>query len=97
VQVASHFVDEEVKDRVGCILYTIRFGFRTNLSNDAVELISGKEIRNVAGRKDIIDVHKEVILNNLGVSQDEQSGGALNTSLHIHSLNISLQISLVVA
>ena len=56
VQVSPDLIDEEVKDGAGSVLNSIRLGFRSQLANNAVKLILGKEFGNLAGRKDIIDV-----------------------------------------
>jgi len=96
VEVLADLVNEELEEGAGGILNTLGFGLSADLADDTIKFVLSEELGNVTSREDIVDVNEEIILDNLGVSQDEEGGLANNTSLHEDSLNVGLKVTLVV-
>jgi hypothetical protein len=54
---------------VWCVKDTHGFGFTTDLTKDSINLIRGEELWDVTRRQDIVDVDKELVVNDLRVGQ----------------------------
>jgi len=96
VEVFAHLVNEELEEGARGILNTLGLSLSAALANDTIKLILSEELRNVTSGEDIVDVDKEIILDDLGISQDEEGGLANNTRLHVGGLDVSLKVHLVV-
>ena len=96
MQVLSNLVLEEVKQGIRSILTTVLFGLRSNFTEDSIKLILREELWDVSRGKEIVNVYKESLISDLGISQDEEKLSSSNTSLHEHVLDIGLEINKLV-
>jgi len=92
MQILLHFLEEESKEIIRSIEEAISFGFTSYLSLNGLKLILSKELGNITSGKNIIDIHKESVVNDLTISENKHKVKSLGTRLHESSLDIGLKI-----
>jgi hypothetical protein len=61
VQVLPALVQEESKQCRGCVFNLVGTSLRSDAAVDFFDFILGKKLCNITDRKDIVDVHKELV------------------------------------
>jgi hypothetical protein len=92
MEVLLDLVDEEGHQILWGVLVADRLGLGADLAEDAVELVLSVDLWHIAGRKHIIDVDEELVVDNLRVSEQEKGLEALASRAHEQSLDVSLQV-----
>ena len=81
MEVVPHLAQEEVEQLDRVIRDSHRLGLRAHLAADLLDLVLCKELWDVARGKDIVDVDKVLVVDDLGVSEDEYRALTLHASL----------------
>lgn len=97
MEVSSHLVEEEVEEFIWDIVASGLLGFGPNLTDETVELVLREEVRDPSSGQEIVNVDQEFLVSNLSISKDEEELGTRYTCLGEHGLDVSLEVSKLVA
>ena len=81
-QDAVYLVNEEVPAVVAGIYHTSLLDFTSHTVAEGVFVLLGAQIGNVSSREKVVDVHQELLIDNLVVSHKESDCGAFHSSLY---------------
>lgn len=92
MEVLSDTIDEELPGVVLVVEKASAFDGIADRGDDSIDVFSWEEIRDFSRGEQIVDEHKEALVGDLTLSEEEHETFILDTSLHVHLLEINLEV-----
>ena len=77
MQVGAHLADEELPAALACVQHAGLFDLGSYGVDDAVPVVGGVEVGDVAGGEEIVEVHEHPLVDDLLIGEEPDDGGAL--------------------
>jgi hypothetical protein len=92
MKVLSYSSDEEFPAAFFGVWKAFTLDSWPDVVHDSINVFSLEEISDLTRGKEIINVHKESLVSDLSFSEEEHHSFVLDSSLHVHCLQISFKI-----